>query len=174
MAIVCRKHFGARHRVAAAPVKALQAMWAPEFGAESVPAELPNFERPTESYLDSGRPPSACSGRAPRPPRACRDWRARRAALPVCQHGHDLLHPFMPKSIVSVALMTLDEQGLFQLDDPIAYHIRTFANTGVHERGGARRRPAAAYPRFRRQLRTAWQEPHVASVRCNICYITTG
>ncbi len=41
----------------------------------------------------------------------------------------------MTKPITSVALMTLYEQGLFQLDDPISKHIPAWENLGVYESG---------------------------------------
>jgi CubicO group peptidase (beta-lactamase class C family) len=41
----------------------------------------------------------------------------------------------MTKPITSVALMTLFEEGLFQLDDPVAKYIPAFANLGVHAGG---------------------------------------
>ena len=42
----------------------------------------------------------------------------------------------MSKPITSVAAMTLFEQGKFQLDDPIAKYIPSFANTTVIEKNG--------------------------------------
>ena len=41
----------------------------------------------------------------------------------------------MTKPITSVALMTLYEQGLFQLDDPVSKHIPAWENLSVYESG---------------------------------------
>lgn len=43
----------------------------------------------------------------------------------------------MTKPITSVALMMLYEEGLFQLDDPVAQHIEPWADLAVFDRGGA-------------------------------------
>ena len=41
----------------------------------------------------------------------------------------------MTKPITSVALMTLYEKGLFQLDDPVSEYIPSFKNLGVYQQG---------------------------------------
>src|SRR6185295_4831332 len=41
----------------------------------------------------------------------------------------------MTKPVTSVALMTLVEEGLIALDDPVAKHIPAWANLGVYAAG---------------------------------------
>ena len=42
----------------------------------------------------------------------------------------------MTKPVTSVALMTLVEEGLIALDDPVAKHIPAWADLGVFQAGG--------------------------------------